>query len=70
LGSPASLVSGQLVASPAFSSDSNTITYLAPSAPGGHFQLWTVGTTGPASVREITTDLGLDSQSAPVWLGG
>ncbi|TMG17805.1 MAG: hypothetical protein E6H99_13035 [Chloroflexi bacterium] len=70
LGSPASLVSGQLVASPAFSSDGNTITYLAPSTPGGHFQLWTVGTTGPASVREITTDLGLDSQSAPVWLGG
>src|SRR5207249_4798107 len=33
-------------------------------------QLWTVGSSGPASVRNITTDLGLDSTSAPVWIGG
>jgi Tol biopolymer transport system component len=70
LGSPATLVSGQLLASPAFSPDGKTIAYLAPSRPGGNFQLWTVGTTGPASVRNITTDLGLDSTSAPVWVGG
>jgi len=70
LGSPATLVSGQLLASPAFSPDGKTIAYLAPSRPGGNFQLWTVGSSGPASVRNITTDLGLDSTSAPVWIGG
>ena len=69
LGSPATLVSGQLVASPVFSPDAETIAYLAPSTAGGNFQLWTVGSSGPASVRDITTDLGLDSTSAPVWIG-
>ncbi|HSS61203.1 MAG TPA: hypothetical protein VLK30_07090 [Candidatus Limnocylindrales bacterium] len=69
LGSPATLVSGQLLASPTFSPDGKTVAYLAPSSPGGAFQLWTVNSSGPASVRDITTDLGLDSTSAPVWLG-
>lgn len=68
LGSPAALVTGQLVASPAFSPDGKTIAFLAPSTPGGGFQLWTVSSSGPASVRDITTDLGLDSTSAPVWM--
>jgi len=68
-GSPATLVSG-LVASPTFSPDGKTIAYLAPSRPDGHFQLWTVGSSGPASVRDITTDLGLDATSPPVWVGG
>jgi Tol biopolymer transport system component len=70
IGSPATLVSGGLVAAPAFSPDGKTIAYLAPSNAGGAFQLWTVNSSGPASGREITTDLGLDSLSAPVWLGG
>ena len=70
LGSPATLVSGRMVASPAFSPDGKTIAFLAPDNPGGHFQLWTVGSSGPASVREITSDLGLDSTSAPVWMKG
>lgn len=69
LGSPATLVSG-LVASPSFSPDVKTVAYLAPSKPGGRFQLWTVGSSGPSSVRDITTDLGLDSSSAPVWVVG
>jgi Tol biopolymer transport system component len=69
LGSPATLVGGRMVASPAFAPDGKTIAFLAPDAPGGHFQLWTVGSSGPASVREITSDLALDSASAPVWLG-
>jgi Tol biopolymer transport system component len=68
LGSPAALVTGQLVASPTFSPDGKTIAFLAPSTPGGGFQLWTVGSSGPASTRDITTDLGLDSASAPVWV--
>ena len=70
LGSPATVVSGRMVASPSFSPDGKTIAFLAPDSPGAHFQLWTVGTSGPASVREITSDLGLDSMSAPLWLGG
>jgi len=70
IGSPATLVSGRLVASPAFSPDGRTLAYLAPATAGGYFQLWTVGSSGPASARAITTDLGLDSTSAPVWLAG
>src|SRR5438309_605556 len=70
MGSPATLVSRQLVTAPVFSPDGKTIAYLAPSAPGGNFQLWTVNSSGPASVRGITSDLGLDATSAPVWLGG
>ena len=69
LGSPATLVSNQLIASPAFSPDGKMIAYLAPSSVGGQFQLWTVGSSGPASVRDITTDLGLDATSAPAWVG-
>lgn len=68
IGSPVTLVTGQLVASPAFSPDGKTIAYLAPATAGGHFQLWTVGSSGPASARAVTMDLGLDSTSAPVWL--
>jgi Tol biopolymer transport system component len=67
IGSPATLVSGLMVASPTFSPDSRTIAYLAPAAVGGQFQLWTVGSSGPVSARAITTDLGLDATSAPVW---
>ncbi len=70
MGSPATLVSRQLVTAPVFSPDGKTIAYLAPSTPGGNFQLWTVSSSGPASVRDITSDLGLDSTSVPVWLGG
>jgi len=70
MGSPATLVSRQLVTAPVFSPDGKTIAYLAPSMPGGNFQLWTVNSSGPASVRDITSDLGLDSLSPPVWLGG
>jgi hypothetical protein len=70
LGSPATLVSGHLVASPAFSPDGKTIAFLAPESPGGQFQLWTVGAQGPASVRQVTSNLGLDASSAPVWVNG
>lgn len=57
-----------LVTSPAFSPDGKTIAYLAPNTPGGQFQLWTVSVTGAPNPREITFDLGLDAQSAPVWV--
>jgi Tol biopolymer transport system component len=70
LGPPTTLVSDQLVASPAFSPDGKTIAFLAPSSPGGGFQLWTVNPGVAGSIRDITTDLGLDSTSAPVWMAG
>ena len=70
LGAPSTLVGGQLVASPTFSPDGKTVAFLAPSTPGGGFQLWTVNPGSPGTVRDITTDLGLDSTSAPVWLAG
>jgi len=70
LGPPTTLVSGRLVASPAFAPDGERIAFLAPSTPGGGFQLWTVNPSVASSVSDITTDLGLDSTSAPVWLAG
>lgn len=68
LGSPATVVTGRMVGSPAFSPDGKTIAFLSPDSPGGHFQLWTVGSSGPSSLRQITSDLALDSTSAPVWM--
>jgi Tol biopolymer transport system component len=71
LGSPTVVVRGQLPASPAFSPDGATIAYLAPAVAGGPFQLWTVASAESAKAfppRQITTDLALDSYSAPVWL--
>lgn len=70
VGPLSTMVSNQLLASPAFSPDGKTVAFLSPSKPGGHFQLWTVNSTGPPSVRNLTTDLGLDSLSAPAWVGG
>jgi Tol biopolymer transport system component len=70
LGPPSTLVSGKLVASPTFSPDGKAIAFLAPSTMGSGFQLWTVNPGSSRSVRDITTDLGLDSTSAPVWLAG
>ena len=70
LGAPSTLVSGELLGAPAFSPDGKTIAYLAPSSAGGGFQLWTVDPGKAGSARHITTDLGLDSTSAPVWLAG
>lgn len=70
LGSPSTLLSGQLVASPAFSPDGKTVAYLAPATAGGTFQLWTAASTGPPSIRQITPDLGLDATSPPVWVQG
>ncbi len=70
LGAPTTLVGDELLASPAFSPDGKTIAFLAPTAPGGHFQLWTVAASGAPSPRTITASLGFDSSSAPVWLAG
>jgi Tol biopolymer transport system component len=71
LGPAAVLARGQLAASPSFSPDGRTLAYLAPAAPGGGFQLWTLPatlSTSPAP-RQITSNLDLDAASAPVWIG-
>lgn len=70
LGSLSMLVNGGLVASPSFSPDGKSIAYLAPATTGGGFQLWTASSTGPPAPKEITSDLGLDASSPPVWLQG
>jgi Tol biopolymer transport system component len=73
LGPSTVLVQGKLVASPAFSPDGGSIAFLAPGDAGGAFQLWTVasGTASDATApepRQITTQVGLDATSAPVWV--
>ena len=69
LATPTALVSGRLVASPVFAPDGRSIAYLAPAQSQSQFQLWTVQPSGAPSPRQITTNLGLDAQSTPVWLG-
>jgi len=71
LGAPTLLAGDQMFASPSFSPDGATIAYFAPATAGGPFQLWTLPSAEPAKVvapRQITTELALDSTSAPVWL--
>jgi Tol biopolymer transport system component len=70
LGPPAVLVKGQLLASPSFSPDGKTIAYLAPAAPGGGFQLWTIPVTPSTAPRprQVSNGLDLDAASAPVWV--
>lgn len=70
LGPPAVLVRDRLVAAPAFAPDGRTIAYLAPSTPGGGFQLWIIAaapSTAPAP-RPVSSELDLDATSAPVWM--
>lgn len=70
LGSPTTLVRGQLTAAPVFSPDGQTVAFLSPVQGGGPFQLWTVGVTASQSgsaARALTSDIGLDSTAAPVW---
>lgn len=66
LGAPQTLAHG-LVAWPAFSPDARAIAYLAPVVAGGPFQLWTVATSGTPAPRALTSNLALDSTSAPAW---
>lgn len=71
LGSVTTLVSGILTASPAFSPDGKSVVFLAPptSNAGAGFQLWTAPASGSSPAQELTSDLGLDASSAPVWVG-
>lgn len=69
IGAPITLATG-LVASPTFSPDGKLVAYFAPGLAGGAFQLWTVATAGSHEVRQITSDLGLDSDSPAAWVQG
>lgn len=84
LGTPVTLLSGKLVAAPAFSPDGKLVAFFAPDTEGGPFQLWTIGslpspapppsaqpTAKPSpnpTLTEITSGLALDSTSAPLWV--
>jgi Tol biopolymer transport system component len=70
LGPQVILVKGQLLASPSFSPNGKTVAYLAPAAPGGAFQLWTIPATQSTapSPRQVSNGLDLDAASAPVWV--
>jgi Tol biopolymer transport system component len=71
IGAPNTLVSGELIASPAFSWDGLNLAYLAPAQAGGSFQLWTVTASGPAGrPLQVTASVGFDSRSAPAWVSG
>lgn len=69
IGAPTSVFKGELLASPAFSPDGQSLAFLAPAPAGGPFQLWTVPDSGQVTApRQITQNLGFDSSSAPVWV--
>ena len=71
LSSPVTLAHGHLAAAPAFAPDGTTVVFLSPIEPGGAFQLWSVpvtaGTQSSASAKALTSNVGLDATSAPVW---
>ena len=71
VGTPATLVHGQLAAAPVFSPDGKTLAFLAPVENGGTFQLWTVPVDASKSTSQahaLTSNVGLDSTAAPVWI--
>jgi Tol biopolymer transport system component len=71
-GAPKTLVQGQLATAPVFSPDGKTVAFLAPVVPGGAFQLWTVpvdASKAASQARAVTSNVGLDSTAAPVWVG-
>ena len=71
LETPTTLVQGQLAAAPVFSPDDKTLAFLAPVETGGAFQLWTVPVESakPSPAHALTSNVGLDSSAAPVWVG-
>jgi Tol biopolymer transport system component len=69
--SPVALVQGKLAASPAFSPNGRMLAFLAPVETGGAFQLWSVPVgplTSGAEAKSLTSNVGLDATSAPVWI--
>jgi hypothetical protein len=68
IGTATVVVAGELVASPAFSWNGETLAFLAPAPAAGPFQLWTVPVAAAgARPRQVTQNLDLDPSSAPAW---
>ena len=73
LGAEHPITSGSLAAQPAWSPDGSGLVYLAPAETGSGFQLWWVdraATASPASPVQVTSALGLDATSRPLWTAG
>ncbi|HEY6377584.1 MAG TPA: hypothetical protein VI316_00200 [Candidatus Dormibacteraeota bacterium] len=73
LGAQRVLVDGTLVAQPVWSPAGDGLIYLAPAETGANFQLWWLAgasTSGPRAPAQVTTSLGFDATSRPVWSAG
>lgn len=83
IGPPTLTIDDQLAASPAWSPDGTSISYLAAGKGGTGFDLWWIPTKATATVtgsatpspspgvtpgrRQVTTGLDLDATSTPAW---
>lgn len=73
LGAPRVLVDGTLTAQPVWSPSGDGLIYLAPADTGANFQLWWLAGAGsqhPQAPVQVTTSLGFDATSRPVWNAG
>lgn len=71
LGPVRVLVDGTLAAQPVWAPDGSGLAYLAPAEAGGNFQLWWLpgaATSSPQSPQQVTTSLGFDATSRPLWV--
>ena len=68
LTAPQVLVSDRLAGAPVFSPDGREVAFFAPVDDGGPFQLWSVTTASPGSVKQITWNLDLDTSAGPAWV--
>lgn len=70
LGTPQTLVSNCLCASPSWAPDGSGLTYLAPDDASGHFQLWWIVRAASGTFeapQQVTSDLDLDATSPAAW---
>ena len=73
LGQQRVLVDGTLTAQPVCSPSGDGLIYLAPAETGANFQLWWLAGAGlehPQAPVQVTTSLGFDATSRPVWSSG
>lgn len=64
------LVTGTMASVPTWSSDGQSLVYLAPEPGDGYFELWyakDAATAHPARPVQVTNNLDLDASSAPQW---
>jgi hypothetical protein len=70
LGAQRVLVDGTLTAQPVWSPSGDGLIYLAPADTGANFQLWWLAGAGsehPQGPVQVTSSLGFDATSRPVW---